>query len=472
MKILLTGASGYVGYKLLHSLVTGGHTVVCCVRDKTKFKPPQSIESMIEIVELDFLKPETLKQIPLDIDAAYYLIHSMASSSNYSDLELQCAINFKNHVENTAIKQVIYLGGITNENNLSQHLSSRKAVEDELKTGIYNFTTLRSGIIIGSGSSSFEIIRDLVEKLPVMVTPKWLKTKCQPIAVADVIKLLFACLMEPSTYNKSFDIGGPNILTYKQMLMEYARIRKLKRLIITIPVLTPRLSSYWLYLVTSTSYRLARALVNSMKVEIVCENNDLCETLSINPMNYTSALEQALPEIEYYPKMASTRPAVIENDISSIPQDFIYSPERGCVKDIKTAHIHNLEQCVNKIWSIGGENGWYYADWLWKLRAFLDKLIGGVGLGIGRTHPNDIKIGDKIDFWKVIYANKHHGRLILSAEMKVPGEAWLEFEILNQETLLQTATFRPRGIMGRLYWYALLPFHLFIFRGLIYKLTH
>ena len=470
MKILLTGATGYIGFQLLHTLVSAGNRVVCCVRDIDRFSPPESIKDSIETVQLDFLDSDTLSRIPEDIDAAYYLMHSMSGSANYQNLELICAENFRKIISATTAEHVIYLGGILNEDNLSEHLASRKAVESELAKGTYNFTAIRSGIVVGSGSGSFEIIRDLVEKLPVMITPKWLKTKCQPISVFDVMKFLHLSLKNPKTYNKIFDIGGPDILTYKQMLLEYAKFRKLLRLIISVPVLTPRLSSYWLYLVTETSYRLAHALVSSMKIDITCQNQELQQLLSIEPMNYTSALAVALPDLEQQP---SANPQLVsseeKNDLS-VSSDWLNTPKHGCLKDKKTANVTDIETTMQKIWAIGGDTGWYYANWLWKLRAVLDKMIGGVGLGSGRRDPNDLYVGDKIDFWRVAYVNKTEKRLILFAEMKVPGEAWLEFQIKGT-TLHQTATFRARGILGRMYWYVLLPFHAFIFRGLINRLA-
>ena len=294
MKILLTGASGYIGKKLLPALIKKRYKVVCCVRDAERFNPGEELRPHIDVIEVDFLDKKSLKKIPQDIDGAYYLLHSMASSDNYEELELQCAANFREALEDISIKHVIYLSGIINEKALSRHLSSRKAVEIELGKGNYHFTTLRAGIIIGTGSASFEIIRDLVEKLPVMVAPKWLNTKCQPIAISDVIQLMQKSLFNESVFDKSFDIGGPDILTYKEMLLGFAKVRGLKRWIMTIPVMTPKLSSYWLYFITSTSYKLATSLVNSMKVEVVCQNTKINELLKVHPINYYTALRKTL----------------------------------------------------------------------------------------------------------------------------------------------------------------------------------
>ena len=298
MKILLTGATGYIGKRLLPVLVSQGHQVVCSVRDKARFDISGFDSAQVSVVEVNFLEEESLKNIPEDIEVAYYLIHSMSTSvSDFERLELISAENFREYINSTSARQVIYLSGIINEDKLSRHLSSRKAVELTLSKGSYHLTTLRAGIIVGSGSASFEIIRDLVEKLPVMVAPRWLNTRTQPIAISNVVEFLTGVLLNPPTFDKSFDIGGPDILTYRDMLLQFAKIRKLRRTIWVIPVMTPKLSSYWLYFITSTSYRLAVNLVNSMKVEVVCEENDLKDLLQIELLSYKEAVEQAIERI-------------------------------------------------------------------------------------------------------------------------------------------------------------------------------
>tara|TARA_R110002096_G_scaffold153285_8_gene317004 strand:- start:5863 stop:7278 length:1416 start_codon:yes stop_codon:yes gene_type:complete len=470
MKILLTGASGYIGKRLLPLLVNSGHDVICCVRDLNRFSPPASLKSKISIIQIDLLDKESLKKIPNDIDGAFYLVHSMSAPSDYEDLEQQSAENFRIAINKTNVKHVVYLSGIVNESELSKHLASRKNVEIELGKGNFPLTTLRAGIIVGSGSASFEIMRDLVEKLPLMVTPKWLNTKCQPIGISDVLTLLSKTILNPKTYNQSFDIGGPDVLTYKEMLLEFGRIRGLKRYIFTIPVMTPRLSSYWLYFVTSTSYPLAIALVNSMKIEVVCRNDDINKLLDVQPLNYQTALKRAFSKIERNEVISSWKDAFISSDSNFNISEFIEVPTFGCFRDKKERPIENRDDCIRKIWSIGGENGWYYGNWLWKIRGFIDKLAGGVGLRRGRTSEDSLNVGDALDFWRVLYANKEEGRLLLYAEMKLPGNAWLEFRILDDK-LIQTATFRPLGLLGRLYWYSVLPFHGFIFNGMIRKLT-
>ncbi|MFT4666479.1 MAG: hypothetical protein ACI8YQ_003643 [Polaribacter sp.] len=470
MKILLAGATGYIGKRLLPILIEEGHEVVCCVRDRSRFNPAKKLRPHIQVIEVDFLQEESLQNIPKDIDGAYYLLHSMSASSNYEELEFRCATNFRKVISNINVRHVIYLSGIINEDSLSRHLASRKAVEIELEKGSYHFTTLRAGIIIGSGSASFEIIRDLVEKLPVMITPKWLNTKCQPIGIANVIQFLQKSLFHEGTFDKSFDIGGPDILTYKEMLLGFAEARGLKRWIFTVPVMTPKLSSYWLYFVTSTSYKLASALVSSMKVEVVCKDNVINKLLGIEPIPYETALRRTLYKIKGNEILSSWTDSWSSGLIDQKLTKFLAVPVYGCFKDHQKKFVKDIGETKDRIWRIGGTTGWYYGNWLWRLRGYLDKLFGGVGLRRGRTHPFNLSPGDAVDFWRVLYANKKEGRLLLFAEMKLPGEAWLEFNLQGNE-LTQTATFRPKGLSGRLYWYAVLPFHGFIFEGMINELT-
>ena len=470
MKILLTGATGYIGKRLLPILVSQGHDVVCCVRDKNRFYAPPEFITKITIIEVDFLKIAKLSEIPKDIDAAYYLVHSMSGSAdNYDVLESISAQNFTRKLDQTSAKQVIYLSGIVNDKSLSKHLSSRKKVEDILNTGTFATTTLRAGIIVGSGSASFDIIRDLVNKLPIMITPKWLNTKCQPIAIPDVLEFLLKSLLNPATYNQSFDIGGPDILTYKQMLLGFAKAKKLKRWIITVPIMTPKLSSYWLYFVTSTSYKLATALVSSMKVEVICRDNRINDLLSVKPMSYEQGLSRALIKVDEDMIASSWKDSLVSGRFSSNLSEYLKVPKKDCFIDRRKKEIINREFTIERIWSIGGETGWYYGDWLWNLRGFIDKLYGGVGSRRGRTNKHEIHSGDALDFWRVLYANKEEGKLVLFAEMKLPGEAWLEFKIINN-ILYQSATFRPKGFLGKLYWYSVLPFHGFIFNGMLNKL--
>jgi uncharacterized protein YbjT (DUF2867 family) len=472
MKILVTGATGYIGKRLIPLLANDEHHVICAVRDKLRADKSYAEDDLIDVVEADFLKPETLTSIPKDIDVAFYLIHSMSNSSkDFESLEERCAINFRNHLINTNVKQVIYLSGITNDDNLSKHLQSRKNVENILKTDHYALTIFKAGIIVGSGSSSFEIIRDLVEKLPYMIAPKWLNTETQPLAVRDVLSFLHRSIGRKDLYNKSFDVFGPEVLTYKQMLLQFAAVRGLKRYILTVPIMTPKLSSYWLYFVTSTSYKLASSLVDSMGVQIIGKRSNINELLDVQPMCYKEAVELAFEKIEQNSIVSSWKDSMVSSGrLGNNLHKYINVPKFGCFTDYKERPVINAEKTIDKIWSIGGTTGWYYGTILWKIRGYIDKIFGGIGLRRGRTSPTNLEAGDALDFWRVIFANKEQQKLLLYAEMRLPGEAWLEFKI-EDGLLKQTATFRPRGIWGRLYWYSVLPFHGFIFAGMINRLA-
>lgn len=472
MKIFLTGATGYIGKRLLIQLLTNGHSVICSVRDAKRFDVSlyEKFQNQLTVVEYDFSDEGIFKPIDYDIEVAYYLIHSMSSNADFSKAEKKSARNFSELIGKTNCRQVIYLTGIVNEKNLSKHLQSRKDVEDELKSESYNLTVLRAGIIIGSGSASFEIIRDLVEKLPVMIAPKWLKTLCQPIAIRNVIEFLTGVIGQEYTYNKHYDIAGPDILSYKEMLLVFAEERNLKRTIISVPVLSPKISSYWLYFITSTSYVLAKNLVDSMKINVVAEKNDLAEKLQIELLSYRESLRLSFDKIEQNDVLSTWYDSFGSYRYSKNVWNFLEVPTKGVFKDRKEKPISNETMTIHKIFGIGGRNGWYHADYLWSIRGLIDKLFGGVGLKRGRKNQNSVSAGDSLDFWRVLYANKEEKRLLLFAEMKLPGEAWLDFRIVDG-TLIQEATFRPLGLLGRLYWYAVLPFHGYIFSGMIKKLT-
>ena len=468
MKILLTGANGYVGRRLLPELLSAGHEIVCCVRDKNRLALDKVTLETVTVWEVDFLDEVAFNQCPKGVDVAYYLIHSMSSSTEVFDtMESKAAENFNRYMNHIGVKQVVYLSGIVNNNTLSKHLQSRKNVEDILYQGNFNVTVLRAGIIVGSGSSSFEIIRDLCEKLPFMITPKWVLTKTQPIAIRDVIQYLMGVLLREDCYNDSFDIGGPNVLTYKQMMQLYAKTRGFRNWIYTVPVMTPKLSSYWLYFVTSTSYKLAMNLVDSMKMEVVCNDNRLQQLLGIKPISYADAIRLAFIKIEQNLVISSWKDSLVSGRFEHNLSEFIQVPTFGCLKDEKKMKIDNPEKVLDNIWTIGGAKGWYYGNWMWQIRGFMDKLFGGVGLRRGRTHPFHLESGDSLDFWRVLLANKEEKRLLLFAEMRLPGEAWLEFRIDEDNVLHQIATFRPKGLLCRLYWFSLVPFHYFIFGGMI-----
>lgn len=477
MKILLTGTTGYIGKRLLPLLLEQGHEVICCVRDKQRFNADGiSNNPNLSLLEIDFLKEVPAADGIKDIDAAYYLIHSMTSNiEDFEKLEELSAANFMELAAKTGVKRIIYLGGISNSDNLSKHLASRRKVEDILGGTSIPLTTIRAGIIVGSGSASFEIIRDLVEKLPVMVTPKWLNTRNQPVAIRNILECLTGILDHPETMGRSWDIGGPDIMTYKEMLLQFASVRGLKRFIYTVPVMTPRVSSYWLYFVTSTSYKLAVNLVNSMKVEVVARDNELAKLLGLKLISYREAVELAFQKIEQNNVLSSWKDSLVSSSMESSLLEHINVPVNGVFKDEREKLISGeIERVKRNIWSIGGDRGWYYGNFLWRIRGFLDKLVGGVGLRRGRTNPDTIHTGDTLDFWRVLAADDSRTRLLLYAEMKLPGEAWLEFKVVERNGnwyLRQEATFRPKGLLGRLYWYSVLPFHFFVFEGMATNIT-
>lgn len=467
MKILVTGARGFVGKRLIHSLLEEGHEVYALLRiEGTKvFKEDKP---NLYSIWGDLQNPKTIESIPHDIEAAYYLVHSMSEIvSDLASKEVEIAQNFIQGLKQTKVKQIIYLGGIISDDSaLSPHLKSRLLVENVLKESKIPVTILRASIIIGSGSASFEIIRDLTEKLPFMLAPKWIHTKCQPIAIEDVLFYLVAVLDNSKCFNKTFDIGGPQVLSFEDLLLEYAAFRNLKRYIVSVPVLTPRLSSLWLVFITSVRFSICYYLVESMKTDSICRMS-IHNTIAHNCLTYHQALEIAFQNISKKQVLSTWMDSWDIHGTSPSIMQFIEVPNEGCLKDEQKVVVTSREKSLEKIWSLGGSRGYYTLPWAWKLRGLIDKLFGGVGLNRGRRHPTELEVGDSIDFWRVLCADKEKGDLILFAGMKLPGEAWLEFHLQETEGktfLIQTATFRPKGLWGRLYWYALLPFHYIIFR--------
>ncbi|MBK8954606.1 MAG: SDR family oxidoreductase [Saprospiraceae bacterium] len=479
MKILLTGANGYIGMRLLPVLVEAGHDVTCVVRDAKRFKPSPDLLSKIQIIEFDFLKPENAVTSFKGkvFDAAYYLIHSLGDTkTTLKEYEIRSAGCFVLVAHLTQVKQIIYLGGISNDNSLSKHLLARKSVKEVLVQSAIPYTILEAGIIVGSGSISFEIIRDLTEKLPVMIAPNWLHSKCQPIAIRNVINYLNACLLHPGMMNRTFEIGGPDVLSYKQMLLEYAEVRNYKRLILTWPFISPSISAHWLNLITSANFIIARQLAESMKNDVVCKEFSIQEVIPQELISYKEAIKMAFMRIEQNMVVSSWKDAASSSLSHLDVQQHVEVPVNGCYKDRKWIEIEKdkIEEVAQRFFGIGGNQGWYYADGLWRIRGVIDKLMGGVGLGRGRRSDVDLQPGDALDFWRVLLADHKNKRLLLYAEMKLPGEAWLEFSIIQNDNrclLKQTATFRPEGILGRNYWYLMLPFHYFIFNNMIRRIA-
>ena len=475
-KILITGANGFVGKRLILYLLNQGHQIyaLCRIKGAKVFAEDRP---NLHYIWGDLRNPETIKSVPQDIEAAYYLVHSMSEIvGNLVDTEIEVAEQFLKGVKNSRIKQIIYLGGIINdEKKLSPHLKSRLLVEKTLKQSGIPCTILRASIIIGAGSASFEIIRDLCEKLPIMIAPKWVNSLCQPIAIGDVLFYLSSVLLNQKCLNKTFDIGGPEVFSFKELLLRYAKFRNLKRWIINVPVLTPHLSSYWLVFITSVRYSLCSYLVESMKTSSVVQWNEIQKIIPHLCLTYTEALEFTFQKISQNEVISSWMDSweILGNDPNI--QNYATVPDEGCLKDERRVLIKDSKAAaIERIWRIGGNTGYYALNWAWYLRGLFDQMIGGVGLNRGRRHPFAIQAGDSIDFWRVIIADKEKGYLILFAGMKVPGEAWLQFKIeqKNHEFfLVQTATFRPKGILGRFYWYILAPFHYFIFRKMANRLA-
>lgn len=476
MKVLLTGATGYIGKRLIPVLIQSGHEIIAVTRDRNRLNLPANQMEKIHVIEGDLLNSHSEIDFPESVDVAFYLVHSMSGSINkFYEQEAKSAENFVSLLNKTSVKQIIYLSGLGNDEKLSEHLSSRQNVEEILGSANAALTVLRAGIIIGSGSASFEIMRDLVEKLPVMIAPKWLTSLCQPIAVRNIVQYLTGVMLLEKAFDRTFDVGGEEVFTYKQMLLKFAKVRKLKRLIISVPVMTPRLSSYWLYFVTATSYKLAVNLVDSLKIDVVCENDDIRKLVPVEIIPYEEAINLAFERVEQNMVLSSWKNAVDGQLSNTHLDEFVKVPQYGCAKVVKKRPIvGDVERIKDNIWRIGGDHGWYYGTWLWRFRGFLDKMVGGVGLRRGRSNPDKINTGDALDFWRVIFAAEDRTRLLLYAEMRLPGEAWLEFTISqndNKTELVQVATFRPRGVWGRLYWYLSWPFHLFIFPGMIRKIV-
>jgi len=479
MRILLTGANGYIGMRLLPVLVEAGHEVTCVVRNRNRFQPAEDLLDKIEIIEFDFLQPQNAIQHfnKKHFDAAYYLIHSLGDTyTTLREYEIRASGCFILVASLCQVKQIIYLGGISNQKHLSSHLLARKEVKDVFMRSGIPYTIFEAGIIVGSGSISFEIIRDLTEKLPVMIVPRWLNSKCQPIAIRNVIYYLQHCLLNEKTFNRTFEIGGPDVLAYKEMLVQFAEVRHYKRFIISLPVIFPGLSVYWLYMTTSANFTIARQLVRSMKNDVICKEHSILEIIPQVLIPYKEAIEMAFLKIEQNMVVSSWTDAVSSSLSRLDLNQYVEVPVNGCYVDRRWMEIDNdkVEEVADRFFGIGGNQGWYYADQLWRLRGFIDKLFGGVGMERGRRSDVDIQSGDALDVWRVLLADRKNHRLLLFAEMKMPGEAWLEFSIVknkNRSLLKQIATFRPNGILGRNYWYAMLPFHFFIFRNMLKRIA-
>lgn len=438
--ILLTGATGYIGGELLRALYEGGYPVRCMVRRPEALKANEL--TGIEVKAGDVLNSASVQDAMAGVNTACYLVHSMGSTQSFEDQDRVAAQNFANAAREAGVQRIIYLGGLgQSTDRLSAHLRSRQEVGEILRSGGVPVVEFRASVVIGSGSLSFEMIRALVERLPVMIAPRWVSVAAQPIAIADLLSYLIAALDLPLEGNKTFEIGGSDRVSYGGLMREYARQRGLKRLVISVPLLTPRLSSLWLGLITPLYVRVGRKLIDSIRHETVVQDQAALTSFRIQPCGFREAIAAALK-----------------------------ANGKHLLTDTRTTRVNvGPEAAFAAIRRIGGARGWYYANWLWQIRGWLDKLAGGGGLRRGRRDPDELRVGDAVDFWRV-EAIEPDRRLRLSAEMKLPGRAWLEFVVAGDSTgcsIRQTATFDARGLLGRTYWYSVYPLHEFVFSGML-----
>lgn len=475
MKVLVTGATGYIGGRLVPGLLESGHEVRCMTRDPDRLTL-DPWRDQVEVVAADAFDPESLDEALTGCDAAYFLIHAMKGSpKSFAADGRRAAANFRDAADRVGLRQIVYLGGLGAEGDrLSEHLASRQEVGRVLALGETPVVELRAAVIIGSGSMSFEMIRHLTEVLPVMMTPRWVETRCQPIAVRNVLEILISVLDDASPVDVIYDIGGPDILTYEQMMRIYGEVAGLRqRIVVPLPLFSARLSAPFVGLVTPLPVEVARPLIESVLNDVVVLRPSPPGFAPDSLLPYQEALRRALysishSEVETRWSDALTAPG------ASLPGDPVWS---GALMQTdrrvaaSTAYPEDLFWAVTRI---GGEVGYYAMNWAWRVRGWIDQLIGGVGLRRGRRDPEDLRPGESLDFFRVAEIEPEHGRLLLQAEMKVPGTAWLEWSVTASEggsQLTQTAWFVPRGLLGRLYWWILLPFHAPIWRLMVYRMA-
>ncbi len=468
-RVLVTGATGYIGGRLVPRLRELGYEVRCLSRASARLRG--RFDPGVEIVEGDITDDSSLARALQGCDAAYYLIHSMGSTKTFADADRSAARRFGQAARRAGVSSIVYLGGLGNDRDaLSAHLRSRHEVGEVLRESGVPVIEFRAALIIGSGSISFEMMRYLTERLPVMIAPRWVVTRCQPIAVRDVLAYLIAALERHSPENTIYEIGGADVLTYRDMMIRYAAIRNLKRRIIIVPLFTPQLSSYWVHLVTPISARLARPLIRGLYNEVVVRDASAARDFSqVAPCSFNQAVRAALDrgagaETTWFDAL----------DLHAVPSDFTAVKE-GMLIDMRVrSATANAEQVARVFSSLGGRRGWLRANWLWRLRGLLDRAVGGAGLRRGRRSATDLRAGDAVDFWRVEAFEPGH-LLRLRAEMKLPGRAWLQFEAepgtSGGSTMRQTAFFEPHGLPGLLYWYAVAPFHALVFGGLATRIV-
>ncbi len=463
--VLITGATGYIGRRLKHRLLqTSALNIRILVRNKNKVQV--AVADKVDIREGTTFNRDSLLDALAGVDTAFYLIHSMGGKDDFSNMDRVSAENFRDACIEKGVQRIIYLGGLGVRENASKHLLSRIETGEILSAKPDQIETiwLRAGVIIGSGSSSFEIIRNLCQKLPLMITPRWVRSRTEPIGIEDVLSYLQASVELPHQGNLVVDIGCGK-LSFQQMMQQAAEVMGLKRYLFPVPVLSPRLSSYWLIIFTPLPYKLASALVEGLKSETILQNDNAARFYpEIQPLSFKQTVANAIQELEHNQVLSrwcdsSSRQACDIRDFDN--------PAGAILRDSRTVQFDNHQQqqdVFNSACAVGGPNGWFKYNFLWQIRGSIDKIIGGYGLNRGRRLKGELRVGDALDFWKVVDI-KPGKRLLLYAQMKLPGEAWLEFDVQDDQ-MVQTAHFLPRGVLGRLYWYLVLPFHYFVFNNL------
>ncbi len=468
--ILVTGATGYIGGRLVPRLLDLGYRVRCLVRDPARLQG-RPWHNAVEIVAGDVLQPDSLAPALQGVQVAYYLVHSLESGSDYSQRDLRAAGYFGAAARAAGVERLIFLGALAEAApGLSEHLRSRQQTGDALRAAGVPVTEFRAGVIVGSGSLSFEMIRYLTERVPVMICPRWVYTRTQPIGITDVLDYLASALTVPASTGQVVEIGGAQVVTYGEMMMIYAEARGLKRWMVPVPVLTPRLSSYWVNIVTPIPAVIARPLIEGLRNESRVHDPRARELFpDIEPAGYRTAVEAALAQLQVSAVETAWSDALSTSQ-GDVPP-LILTNEEGMVRERRQRVVPVSPAALYQVFTgVGGARGWFYLNWAWELRGLMDRVIGGVGLRRGRRDPDNLRVGDALDFWRVEAVDPGH-LLRLRAEMKVPGKAWLQFEVTprgsNQTLLSQTAFFAPKGLFGWLYWYGLYPLHALIFSGLI-----
>jgi uncharacterized protein YbjT (DUF2867 family) len=474
MRILVTGATGYVGGRLVPRLLAAGHTVRCMVRDAARLQGRPWV-GRVEIVQGDVLDDASLTPTMVGVDAAYYLVHSLGSGPDFHERDARAARAFGLAARAAGVARIIYLGGLGDPStDLSEHLRSRQQTGEALREAGVPVTEFQAAVIVGAGSLSFEMIRYLTERVPVMICPSWVYTRIQPIAIRNVLDYLVAALDVPASTGQTIEIGGEDVITYGEMMMGYARLRGLRRWLAPVPVLTPRLSSYWVHLVTPIPSSIARPLIEGLRNEVVVRDaRALAMFPDVRPVGYDAAVRAALAVLEAGSLETAWTDALATSQ-GDVPPVVLTTQDGMVIEQRQHMVAAGAGRVYDVFTGLGGETGWLCMNWAWQFRGLLDRLVGGVGMRRGRRDPRDLRVGDALDFWRV-EAVEPDSLLRLRAEMKVPGRAWLQFQarpLGDGRTLLsQTAFFAPRGLWGLLYWYALYPIHRLIFSGMVRRVA-